>query len=123
MSAASARLEQQLNGGASMPTVDVKRKPYAVKTDLTEVLAEMSGSDDGLLFGNAAYKALCKKMRDAGMENNPTDIDPSTGYYNVSEWSLAGATAKVQVSYRVPMYTNSNGYLVKGKRLRLIDAQ
>ncbi len=105
-----------------MPTtVDVKSKAYAKTTDLTGILAEMADAGDGLLFGNAAYKELCKKFRDAGMVNNATDVDPDTGYYNESEWSLKGATAKVRVGYRVPLYTNSRGFLRKGKRLSLIS--
>jgi len=127
MSAAQDRLEAVIrNGGGSMPmtkTVDVKNKKYAEETELKDVLEEMANTPDGLLFGNAAYKTLCKKFRatDPPMDNNATDVDQSTGYYNESEWSVAGATAKVRVTYRVPLYVNSGGYERRGKRLELIS--
>jgi len=125
MSAAQDRLEETIrNGGGNMPTtktVDVKNKKYAEQTELADVLEEMANTPDGLLFGNAAYKGLCKKFRATGMENNATDVDPSTGYYNESEWSVAGAAARVRVTYRVPLYVNSGGYERRGKRLELIS--
>ena len=119
MSAASMRLEKQLNGGGNMPTVDVKNKEYATKTDVETILAEMADAPEGLLFGGAAYKVMKKKFRALDMENSVIDKDPDTGYYIKSMWSLAGADASITVDYGVPTYTNSNGYVRKAKRLTI----
>lgn len=102
-----------------MPTIDVKNKAYATKTDVDVILTEIADAPNGLLFGGAAYKVMKTKLRALGMENAVIDKDPDTGYYVKSIWSRPGVEASITVDYGVPTYTNKNGYVRKAKRLTL----
>ncbi len=128
MSAASDRLEQQLDrldGGTSMPatkTVDVKNKAYAVKTEVEQILLDIQDAPNGLLIGGAAYSVVKEKFRTLLMKNEALEVDPDTDYYIKSRWLAPGADMGVIVDYRVPAYTNSVGKTRNVKRLTIVSA-
>lgn len=111
-----------LYGGNNMPkTIEVMNAKDAADTDIM-VIFEKIASADGLHVRGSGYKALKKRFRE-NMKNHAVDVDSETGYYNVSEWRPNdGSDVAIRVDYRVPLYTNSNGFEVKGKRLSIAQA-
>jgi len=103
-----------------MPTTDVKKKQYVQKTDINQIVTDIS-NPNGILMYKGAYSDLKAVFRAHGLENHVVEADPDTGFYNVSEWrpTNGGGDVAIRVTYRVPMYTNSRGREVRGVRLEI----
>ena len=89
-----------------------------VEGNVKALLHEANGRKNGLFFANSAYRALKGELKASGLTNEPTSVD-GEGLYKVSEWTTPNSRVKVTVEYRQPMYVNSLGRQVNGKRIRI----
>lgn len=104
-------------GGDNMDT-DVKNVEFVRNADINDIVVEIG--ERGLLLRNSGYKILKRRLSDElNMTNQALEVDPETGYYIKSKWSIEGAEAGIVVDYRVPLYTNSQGREVRGKKLSI----
>ena len=96
-----------------------------VEGNVKALLHEANGRKNGLFFANKAYTALRRELSANGLTNEPTstemvEIDGEVKeLYKVSEWTTPNSRVKVTVEYRQPMYVNSLGRQVNGKRIRI----
>jgi len=106
------------------------RKVRVVRKDEVEgnvkaLLHEANGRKNGLFFANGAYTVLKGELRAHDLTNEviSTEMVEVKGkvqeLYKVSEWTSENSRVKVVVEYRQPMYVNSLGTQVRGKRIRI----
>ena len=92
-----------------------------VEGNVKALLHEANGRKNGLFFANKAYTALRRELSANGLTNEPTSTEMVKGeeLYVTSEWTTPNSRVKVVVEYRQPMYVNSLGRQVNGKRIRI----
>ncbi len=92
-----------------------------VEGNVKALLHEASGRKNGLFFANSAYTALKSELRAHDLTNEVVSTEMVDGkkLHKVSKWGSDSSRVKVVVEYRQPMYVNSLGRQVNGKRIRI----
>ena len=92
-----------------------------VEGNVKALLHEASTRKNGLFFANSAYTALKSELRAHDLTNEVVSTEMVDGeeLYKVSEWTSDSSRVKVVVEYRQPLYVNSLGNQVRGKRIRI----
>jgi hypothetical protein len=94
---------------------DVLRPEHVEGTNLADYIDAMR-KGTAFLFSGKGYKVFKTLLRQENYKAAPTELDGEAWLRAV--WTAEGQP-DIQVQYKHPLYTNSTGYEVRGKRVTI----